>query len=113
MYILHVWGHICALFVVRVVDQKMAPNWGLCVFLKVCVFTNGKILKRLAESKQQSKTHSPVSDPRVPHASVCLCALTVNNNLLYRIKVFAFQKHKLLNHLRPFCWLLYHHTNEL
>lgn len=60
------------------------------------------MLKTLAESKQQSKICSPVSDPCVPHASVCLCALTVNNNLLYRIKVFAFHKHTLLNHLRPF-----------
>lgn len=36
MYIRHVWGHICALFVVRVVDQKMQPNLGLCVTLSVC-----------------------------------------------------------------------------
>lgn len=49
------------------------------------------MLKTLAEFKQQSKIYSPVSDSCVPHASVCLCALTVNNNLLYRIKVFAFQ----------------------
>lgn len=93
MYILHVWGHVCALLVVRVVDQKMPPYLGLCVILKVCVFTMGKMLRTSAESEQQSKTHSPVSDPREPHASVCLCALTVNNHLLYRIKVFAFHKH--------------------
>lgn len=91
MYILYVWGHICALFIVSCWSEDATKAGSVCDFKSVC-FHKWKMLKTLAESEQQSEIYSPVSDLCVPHASVCLYALTVNNNLLYRIKVFAFHK---------------------
>lgn len=59
----------------------------MCDFKSVC-FHEWEDVEDVGRVQAAELNYSPVSGPCVPHASVCLCALTVNNNLLYRIKVF-------------------------